>query len=191
MNKISKYIDICILILIAYLIAVAIIQHFTLKYILSLNFYLGVIAWLFTVCYKITAKDAKYAVFILLLFACFNIVLFSASISSFGKVRYLYNENDFIIASLGLNPFILLIFIIYFFVNKNVGLALYERFFYGSDKEQIEKVNKGINFYYEKFNGYTEEELIKIFKMYKDYPPEAQQALKKIHQERNLSIINS
>jgi hypothetical protein len=190
MSKISKYTDVAIICLIGYLIAVAIFQHFTQNITLSLNFYIGVAAWLFTVWFKTSKNDAKYAVFILLLCAVFNIILFTASVSSFGRVYYLYKGDNLNIASLGLNPFILLIFLLYFSVNRKVGLELYTNVFYGSDKEAELKTNKEIEFYYIKFNDSTYEELVKFYKNYKSYPLSAQVALKKIHEERELSIMN-
>jgi len=190
LSKISKYTDVAIISLMGYLMVVAIFQYFTQNITLSLNFYIGVAAWLFTVWFKTSKNNAKYAVFILLLCAVFNIILFTASVSSFGQVYYLYKGDNLNIASPGLNPFVLLIFLFYFIVNRKVGLELYTNVFYGSDKEAELKTNKEIEFYYIKFNDSTYEELVKFYKNYKSYPLSAQVALKKIHEERELSIMN-
>jgi hypothetical protein len=162
-----------------------IFDHLADHFILSVNFYLGCFCWISIVIYQYVFNGKHRLVIWLLLLATFNILIFSASISTFGAVHYLYKENDVIVFSFGLNPLFLLILIVYCVINRN----LLRRLYYGSDKERIEKINAGVDFYYNKFNSYDSEELHSVFKSYKDYPNEAQLALKKIHQEKGLDLI--
>ena len=53
----------------------------------------------------------------------------------------------------------------------------------GTQKEQEDKHNKMAFFYYEKFRICDAEELKGIYKNYKEYPEEAQVALKRLETE--------
>ena len=63
-------------------------------------------------------------------------------------------------------------------------IGLYQLLIRGSEKEQNEELSKKIEFYYNKFNGCSNSELVDIFKMYNEYPVEAQLALKRIKEEK-------
>jgi len=183
--KARKYSDLVVLILIGYFISVGIFAHFNNGNILSLNFYLGFICWLVTIYFKYIRKEKRSFVPCLIVLGTLNILIYSASVFSFGSVHYLYNDNEIIITSLGVSPLFLLILIIYCLVNFD----LVRRLYYGSDKENADKLKVAVSFYYDKFNGYSAEELKEVFKMYKDYPEEAKIALMKIHQEKALTLM--
>ncbi len=179
---------ICLL-LIGYIISVAIYEHFSDGSVLSLNFYLGVLAWLY-VCYDrlIKRNPKNFFVFYLLIFGVFNIFIFSAFIFTFGSVNY-YKTDNFVIAFLGINPFFVLIIFIYFLFNAKVLIAFFYTLKNGTDKEIALNFESKIKFYYEKFNLFESENLNDIYRIYKEYPKEAQIALKKIHEERELNYL--
>ncbi|GAB3923460.1 hypothetical protein [Mucilaginibacter myungsuensis] len=84
------------------------------------------------------------------------------------------------------DPIVFLILVVFLGMNLSVII----KFFKGSDEDITDKSDKLTTFYYDKFNSSDERELIGLYKMYNDYPLEAQIALRKIHEERNLNILN-
>jgi hypothetical protein len=184
MNK-KTIVDIIILAIIGVFISIGIFDNFSNNYILSVNFYLGCITWIIIILFKIYRRRQEYFVFWFLLLLTLNILVCSASIVSFGSVNYLYNDGKLVIGSIGLNPIFSLILIVYSILNYDLIKSLFKN----SEKEELEKLELSVRFYYDKFNAYPSEELVDIFKMYKEYSNEAQIALKQIHKERNLSYI--
>ena len=101
------------------------------------------------------------------------------------------NENGFItyhtskFTSPSINPVVFIILIAFLIVNWRIfGLLLY-----GSVQERKDEFDKKVLFYYNKFNLSGNEELEGIFNLYKEYPKEAQVALRKINEERELNFI--
>ena len=181
----KNLIDIITLTVIGLFISIGLFHHFSNNYILSVNFYLGCICCIVIGFYKYYTRKGKYLVFLLLVFLTFNILLCSASIATFESVHYLYNDGEIIVASPGVNPLLLLLLIIYSVINIDVVRTL----FYGTEEEVSKKLNVSVDFYYKKFNSYSTEELADVFKIFKEYPAEAQMALKKIREERNLTFL--
>jgi hypothetical protein len=109
------------------------------------------------------------------------------------KLRYTIGDSEyssstvFHMGSLSFDPLAFLLLLFYCLINRRNILKL----FFASEVEQTDKSNKQIDFYYSKFNSYTHDELNDIFKMFKDYPPEAQLALRRIHEEKNLSFLTT
>jgi len=188
--KTKKYIDIIYLLVMGYLISVGIFKHFYDNNILSLNFYIGVTVWLYVVYDLLFNRKGKFLVFYLLILGLFNVVVFSAYLFSFGSVYYIYKGDNLVIAFPGINPFFLLITLIYFVFNSKVLIDLYYRLMNGSDAEILLKMESGVKFYYEKFNSYSSESLKDVYKIYNEYPDEAQIALKKINKERYLNYLD-
>ena len=94
-----------------------------------------------------------------------------------------YHTSKF--TSPSINPVVFIILISFVVVNWRIfGLLLY-----GSAQEKKEDFDKKVYYYYNTFNKVTEEELMYSFSLYKEYPKEAQVALTKINEERNLNLI--
>lgn len=66
-------------------------------------------------------------------------------------------------------------------------IDLYQFLTKGSKNEQVDKANRDIDFYYNKFNSCSDIELNDILKIYNEYPIEAQKALSKIKMEKGIS----
>lgn len=92
--------------------------------------------------------------------------------------------------SLRFDPYSFFLLILYCLVNRHNMMQLFGKLLLGSIEEQVEKQKKLVNFYYDKFTNCTDDELNTAFSLVKEYPEEAQIALKQIHQERNLSLLN-
>jgi len=180
-----KLVDIVTLVLIGIFISIGIFDHFSNNYILSVNFYLGCLCWAGVIFIKYRIGKGNSLVFWFLILLTSNILVCSAYIYSFGSVDYLYKNDGLIIASIGINPIFFLMLVIYSGLNYDI----IRDFIYGSEKENFEKSKADIQFYYDKFNRYQAEELEAIYKMFNEYPIDAQIALKKIHKERDLAFI--
>jgi hypothetical protein len=127
-------------------------------------------------------KIGQYLIFIFLLILLFNVIKFSYTVVN-GDVSTTYYSASF--SSLSINPIVFVVLMLYMIVNRKVIVDLFQKLLHGSDKEQEEKQDKNVAFYYDKFNNYSSNELNDIFKMFYDYPVEAQIALKKIDKEGN------
>ena len=173
----------CILLVLGYLLVVAVFLHFNNGYVFSLNYYVGFVAWIVVVCYKVFYKDIKYGVLVLLLLSFFNIIVFTVSISSF-TVGFLGSN----IVSPGIDPLISTILIIYCNVNRDLVTGFYRKFFKASEQELKEKEEREIEFYYKKFITRSIDELADINRDFKQYPLEAQIALKKIYKEKGFNF---
>jgi hypothetical protein len=126
-------------------------------------------------------KIGQYLIFILLLILLSNAIKFSYTIVNDGVSTTYYSAS---FNSLSINPIVFVVLILYMVVNGKFIWDLYNLLAHGSDKEQKEKQDKNIAFYYEKFKNYSTTEMNDIFKVYKDYPIEAQIALKRIKKEK-------
>lgn len=189
MSKKAKYLDLAFIFFIGYLIAVSIKQHFLDNTVLSLNFYVGFLAWTFSL-YCVIKGVHRSAILILLLFSVFNIIAFSAVISSFGNVYFLYKGDNFNIVSVGINPLQLLILFIYAIINRDIVSEFYARVFNESKDDQVKNYMALVDFYYNKFKTCSEEELKVIFQNYNDYPPEAQEAILQLKEHKGYGYDN-
>ena len=187
--KKKEYVDLFYLALIGYFISEGIYLHFSDGNVLSVNFYLGIIGWLVCCFYVFVIRTNNFFVLFLLILGVFNLLVFSASIFTFGVVRYIYKQDTIIIPFPGINPLFLLIAFLYFLFNSKLLIAHYHNLKYGSKKDIELNLKNRIEFYYNKFNSYESENLKKVYNIYKDYPDEAQIALKRIHEERKLNYI--
>jgi hypothetical protein len=182
MAKATKYVDIGILIISLFLLGL-----FVNWQIANNDFIInGTIAlFLFSVSliFKIfNFRKGQYPLFILLVILVFNIKLSFQISNGDGSTTY-YSES---FPSLGFNPIVLLVLMVYIIVNLEVIAGLFKWLFHGSVKEQEQKKGINVNFYYDKFSRCSADELKGVLKMYNEYPEEAQIALEKIQQERNI-----
>jgi hypothetical protein len=182
----KKVVDLLFLVLIGYFISVGIFNHFVYGHTLSLNFYFGLIAWVSVSYFILFTIKGNFLIFYLLVFGVFNVFVFSSWLSSFGAVYYIYQSDDFIISYLGINPFVLLLILIYFFINRSTIMSHIRRLTEGTEEEISLRFKNKVKFYYDKFNLYTSDELKDVYKIYDEYPEEAKMALREIHEERNL-----
>jgi hypothetical protein len=103
-----------------------------------------------------------------------------------GDVTY-SSKTVFSLGAISFNPGSFLLLILYCLINRRNLINILSKIRFGSEEERINKQTKMIDFYYSQFKESNAEELEKALGFFKDYPEEAQIALKKIHQERNRS----
>ncbi len=127
-------------------------------------------------------KIAQYALFFLLIILLFNVFDFSYTVVE-GNVSTTYHSSRF---NGIINPIVFIILIVYIIVNIDALVAFYQLLTKGSEKDQEEDKIKKIDFYYKKFSNCSDTELTGVFKMYNDYPDEAQIALKRIKSEKGI-----
>ena len=191
MIKPNKYVDWIFLTLLGITLCLTFYRHYTNGYIISVNNVFAVFCFSGGVSTKLISRErGSYVVLILLLLATLNVINFTIGVSSvhFG---ILGKDGDSISYQYpGIDPFFLLGLLIYWIINRKAVRQIWETLYYGSEKEQVIEVKSKVDFYYQKFKDCKEEELKQIFNMYNDYPSEAQCALRKIHEERNLSLVN-
>lgn len=132
-------------------------------------------------------KIGQYAILILLIILLFNLITFSYTVVN-GDVSTTYYSANF--SSFGFNPIVFFVLISYIICNRRFVAYAYKLLIHGSVKEQKEKDNKDITFYYNMFNNCSGNELNDAFNLYNDYPLSAQKALNKIKAERNALIKN-
>jgi len=189
MYKKAKYSDIIYLLFFAWLIGVATVNYVTYNYTISINAYAGFLGWIIVVILKFKNNNkAQYGVLTLLILAVFNIICFSSESMSFGSA------NTFWIGSLyfnypGIDPFILLIALIYLSINWKFIKPLYQRIFTPSDEEFMKEYNKKVYFYYNKFSVYDDAQFNTVVSDIKDYPVEAQEAINKIAAEKAKYVL--
>ncbi|WP_183575990.1 hypothetical protein HDF18_19050 [Mucilaginibacter sp. X5P1] len=130
-------------------------------------------------------KKIQYVLFVLLIILLFNLIDFSYTAHN-GDTSTTYFTSKTVV--FGIKPTVFLIILCFILVNNKQFSHSIKNILYGSSIEQNEKFDKGISFYYEKFNSYSDNDLKDIYNLYKDYPKEAQAALMKIKEERSLII---
>ncbi len=189
MNKKAKYSDIIYLLFFAWLIGVTIVNYLTYNYTISINAYAGFLGWIIVIILKFRDNiKAQYGVLTLLILSVFNIICFSSESMSFGSA------NTFWIGSLyfnypGIDPFILLIALIYLSINWKFIKPLYQRIFTPSDEEFINEYTRKVDFYYNKFSSYNNVEFSTVLSDIKDYPVEAQEAINKIAAQKAKYVL--
>lgn len=172
MNKKAKYIDSSFLLIFFLLAILTMYRHLSAGFILSINNYLGFLLLIMFIGIWFLKKELnKYLVFILLY--TFNIINFTVerfNISVGADVR----ELQF--TPISINPIAVILLIIYLCLNGSTIKQLYT----DNDKESADKLNKKVDFYYNKFSNCSEGELTVIFSNYDKYPEEARIALDKL-----------
>jgi len=129
-------------------------------------------------------RKAQIAIFfILLLFLC-GLLNFKIEFDNSDLTQTSFSAN---IGSLSFDPVVFLLLLVYGLINKSAIKYFVSKAFYESDEEKSQKESIQTAFYYEKFTNSSNEELERCFKMYKEYPTEAQAALQRIKQERQLA----
>lgn len=127
-------------------------------------------------------KVGQYVILVALL-----ILLFSPLSCSYttieDNISTVHSEAKF--TSL-ISPLTFLVLVLFLAFNYSAMIDLYHLVTRGSEKEQKDELCNEIDFYYRKFNGCSETELIDIFKMYNDYPVGAQLALNRIRKEKGI-----
>lgn len=96
----------------------------------------------------------------------------------------------FHMGALKFNPLSFLLLVLYILINRKNFLSGVGKILYGSEQEKLNKRERDVLFYYTKFNDCTPDELDNTFKLFDQYPPEAKEALKRIHIERGLSLLS-
>jgi len=160
---------------------------FIATFFLSINANIALLLVLVSLIFKrYQIRRAQYVVFIILLLQSFNVVKFT-----FDILRGDYSETSFLmnVGSLSISPIPFVLLLIYSVVNKKTLKDLIKKILHATEQEQIDNRNKQVIFYYNKFTNCSDDELVDIYQMFKDYPDEAQEALKKIHTEKGLSIL--
>jgi hypothetical protein len=165
------------------LIGNTIIHSYLFNYLLSINNYLGFGSWVIVLVLRlVNTRLGRYGTALLLILGTLNILNFglgTVSLSfSIGNIDQIPTEP------VGLDPVILLILIIYYFTNKKTVNRILSDIFYGNSKEQIQERQKKVEFYLEKFENYNSVEFDKILQSLKDYPIEAQIAIKEIRDQK-------
>lgn len=157
---------------------------FFINYTISLDDILALILLTFAIRLVLTQSvKGQYVVLGILIVSLINILQFNIIIR---KESYTTTHNSATVGALSFNAFAFLLIIFYCFVNWRGLKAGVKVLLRGSESEQSEKREKLLVFYYDKFKGFTEDELRTAFGMFKDYPLEARQALQQIKNERNI-----
>jgi hypothetical protein len=147
----------------------------------TVNDFLDVALLIFSLRVVFGKPGKERYLIIALLFVClFNLLTFTYTVDG-GEYS---SKSSINIGHFGFNPFTFLLIIVYAFIDRKYLSLLFENIRYGSKDEQADRRNKLVNFYYEKFNSCTAEELNKTFDDFEQYPVEAQIALKKIKEEK-------
>lgn len=190
MDKRAKYTDIVFLTFFAWLICVTVFNHFSYNYVISVNNYAGFLSWLIVFGLKFKSYyKARYSVLVLLLFSLVNLISFTSENISFGSISNGFWVKNLYLSSMGINPIILLLSIIYCAINWQLLSQLYRRYFSPSDEEFTNEYNRKVIFYYDKFSKYNDDEFNVVFSDIKDYPVEAQEAINKIANEKTRYVI--
>ncbi len=127
-------------------------------------------------------KIARYIILVGLLVLLFSPLGYSYTIRE-GNTSATSHETKF--TSL-ISPVTFVILILFTAVNYSVMFELYYLLTKGSKKEQEDKANRDVEFYYKKFNECSADEFYESLKMCNDYPVEAQLALKRIKEEKDI-----
>jgi hypothetical protein len=128
-------------------------------------------------------KVGRYIILIGLLVLLFNPLYYSYTITE-GDTAVTYHESRF--NSL-ISPLTFLVLMLFQAFNYSTMIDLYYLLTRGSEKEQKDELSRKIEFYYNKFNGCSNIELVDILKMYNNYPTEAQLDLKRIKEEKGIN----
>ncbi|MEN0054297.1 MAG: hypothetical protein AAGC65_11535 [Mucilaginibacter sp.] len=179
MVKPKKSVDTAFLIFLGLLLSTTVFRHFDGNYVLSINNYLAFIFWMVVIVFKIVKPEKSYyLVPILLVLSVFNIINFTIEVFRFGiSIGKSEQFEGFYI-----NFLAVIELIIYSFINKRFIINIFK----SSDKEKEDDYNKMMGFYYKKFKAINTEEFNSIFTDIKNYPLEAQAALNKIKNEREI-----
>jgi len=191
MIKPNKYFDIFILLLLAVSLFFTFYRHYSDGFVISINNILALVLFIGGVFFIFKNQEkGNYVVIILLILATIKIINFTIAVSSI-HIGNLDNNGDSLDYGYpGLDPLFFLIFLIYWIINRKAIRLIWDRLYHGSEKEQEDKFNIAVDFYYNKFNSYEADQLNDVLKMLKDYPAEAQYAIKKIHDERKVSLLS-
>jgi hypothetical protein len=186
MRRSINYFDLSVLITIS--LVLASIFYLDVKGVsyYTINDLLAILVWLF--CLEKTFWNVSFGQYLLLgllILSLANVITYEYTIDN---TTY-SSRSSMNLGALSFNPFAFVLLIFYTLINKGNLKVLINKLIYGSEEEKKEKVTKMTNFYYDKFVSLEPDELNKVFKDFKDYPEEAQIALKKINGERETSII--
>ena len=127
-------------------------------------------------------KLGQYLILIVLLILLFSPLSYSFTISD-GDTSVTHSGAKYTSLISPITFFILILFLAF---NYSAMKNLYQILTKGTDEEQKKVLSTEIEFYYNKFNGCSNRELVDIFKMYNDYPVGAQLALKRIKKEKGI-----
>jgi len=184
MKKPEKYTDIVFMAFLGISLGIAIYMHFAGGYVLSVNYYIALALWAIVVISKIIRfKKEFFGVFSLLLLAIIGVINFS--VYTINANTY-HTDNGILYSGPGFNIYLIFPVIIYGAINAKMVTGVIKTLFKGSEAEQQANTNKLIDFYYEKFSVCDKTELDELMAKFKDYPYEAQVALRRIGDERNI-----
>jgi hypothetical protein len=127
-------------------------------------------------------RIGQYVIFAALLILLFSPLSYFYTITE-GNTSITHRETKF--NSL-ISPVTFVILILFTMVNYSAMFNLYQLLTKGSETEQEDKANIEVEFYYKKFSECSAVEFKESFKMFNDYPVEAQIALKRIKKEKEL-----
>jgi hypothetical protein len=189
MNKPNRYFDILLLLIFSFYLITGIYHHFVDGFVIYLNNILAAILLVIGVILKLRGNpNGRFVVIVLLLLSTFGIINFVVAMVA--RVGQPVSGAFSFIQYPGIDPITLLILIIYCIVNRSFFWECYSLLFHGSKEYQESESDKKVDFYYKKFAESTDEELGGFYKIYNKYPEEAQIALKKLHEERDLNFIS-
>ena len=138
---------------------------------LTFSNYLGMLLWLISIALRLTNnRYGRHVLAVMLLLGTLNVASFgigNVSLSvGFGSAK-----------SIGVNPILLLILIVYVFVNKTSVKKVVKMMFFPSAEEHQLEHKKQTDFYLRKFEKCSDAELEIIKGNFNLYPPAAQDAI--------------
>lgn len=167
-------IDYAFLSLLGILLVISIVTVPTSEYVLNITNYLGIIAWSFVLVIRIIKpRLGRYFVACLILLTTLNLI-------SFELIRTSASIGFGSLSTPSVNPGAFLLLFVYYLINQESINNKIKQTFNGSVEEREVKRQKMIVFYMNKFEGLTPEEFETIYTNFKDYPVEAQVALKQL-----------
>jgi len=155
-------------------LAITINTTYNSDYVLTWHHYASLAGLLIALLLKIVYNRAgRYATAAILILGTLNIFNF----------QLIKTTDSFAVGSITLvafEPYLSVLLIIYYFVNKTAINKVLRGVLRGSEKEQIDDHQKMVDFYLHKFGECTQAEFVQIFKNLNAYPEPAQEALKQL-----------
>lgn len=150
--------------------------------LLTLNNYLGILLWLIIgVLRFINYRYGRHGLALLLLLGTFDI-------ASFGPGGVSFSVGLGSLGPIGFDPLVLIVLIIYYFVNKTAIKQVVKTLLYPSSEEQQLEYQKQTDFYLRKFENCGDDELEVIVSNLKEYPLAAQHAITEICKAKGTTI---
>ncbi|GAB2988066.1 hypothetical protein GCM10027049_30560 [Mucilaginibacter puniceus] len=180
MSKKAKHIDSIYLAILVCISLISIYRYLNDDYTLSVNNYAAFILLICVINYKVAFPNkGKYLVLGLLALSTLNIINFTIEVFRV-KVGVINEGANF--DGIGFNLILFVLLISYSIINKDIIKSIFSY----TNAEAADNENKMIAFYYEKFMKTDDDTFDTALSNINEYPYEAQIALRKIKEEKDI-----